>query len=63
MLRGHLRFAHGLEIADYRARWQLPVGYPLTAPCLAARRSTLQHRQCEEESAVDEVEEAAEALA
>jgi len=41
MLRGHLRFAHGLEIADYRARWQLPVGYPLTAPSYSARRSTL----------------------
>src|SRR5271169_4240106 len=32
MLRRHLRVAHGLEIADYRARWQLPLDHPLTAP-------------------------------
>ena len=32
MLRRHLQVAHGLEVADYRARWQLPMDYPLTAP-------------------------------
>jgi predicted transcriptional regulator len=31
-LRRHLRVVHGLEIADYHARWQLPMDYPLTAP-------------------------------
>ena len=41
MLRRHLRVAHGLEIADYRARWQLPPDYPLTAPRYSAQRSTL----------------------
>jgi predicted transcriptional regulator len=37
----HLRVAHGLEIADYRARWQLPAGYPLIAPSYSARRSRM----------------------
>ena len=39
MLRHHLRVAHGLDIADYRARWQLPASYPVTAPNYSARRS------------------------
>jgi predicted transcriptional regulator len=41
MLRRHLRVAHGLEIADYRARWRLPADHPLTAPSYSARRSTM----------------------
>jgi predicted transcriptional regulator len=41
MLRRHLRVAHGLQIADYRARWRLPADHPLTAPSYSARRSTL----------------------
>jgi predicted transcriptional regulator len=41
MLRRHLRVAHGLEIADYRARWQLPLEYPVTAPSYSARRSRM----------------------
>src|ERR1700730_3658309 len=32
MLRRHLRIAHGLEVADYRTRWQLPLDFPLIAP-------------------------------
>jgi predicted transcriptional regulator len=40
-LRRHLRVAHGLEDADYRARWQLPGNYPFTAPGYSARRSTI----------------------
>jgi predicted transcriptional regulator len=40
-LRRHLRVAHRLEAADYRARWQLPVDYPLTAPGYSARRSRM----------------------
>ena len=41
MLRRHLKGAHGLEIADYRARWKLPADHPLTAPSYSARRSML----------------------
>jgi predicted transcriptional regulator len=41
MLRRHLRVAHGLEIADYRTRWALPVDYPLTAPNYSTRRSRM----------------------
>jgi predicted transcriptional regulator len=39
MLR-HLRIAHGLEVADYRTRRQLPLDFPLIAPSYsrAARR-------------------------
>jgi predicted transcriptional regulator len=40
-LRRHLRLAHGLEVADYRARWQLPMNYPVIAPGYSARRSRL----------------------
>jgi ROS/MUCR transcriptional regulator protein len=29
-LRRHLRVAHGLDVPDYRARWQLPMNYPVT---------------------------------
>jgi predicted transcriptional regulator len=38
-LRRHLRVAHGLEVADYRTRWKLPLDYPVTAPSYSARRS------------------------
>ena len=41
MLRRHIRIAHGLEPAAYRARWKLSADYPLTAPSYSARRSTL----------------------
>ena len=41
MLRQHLRVAHGLDVAAYRARWRLPVDYPLTAPNYSARRSAM----------------------
>jgi predicted transcriptional regulator len=40
-LRRHLRVAHGLEIADYRTRWKLPLDYPVTAPSYSARRSAM----------------------
>src|ERR1700745_1178376 len=33
--------AHGLDVAAYRARWRLPVDYPLTAPSYSARRSAM----------------------
>jgi hypothetical protein len=41
MLRRHLRIAHDLDIAQYRARWKLPADHPLTAPSYSARRSTM----------------------
>jgi predicted transcriptional regulator len=40
-LRRHLRVAHGLDVAEYRARWNLPTDYPVTAPAYSIRRSTL----------------------
>jgi predicted transcriptional regulator len=40
-LRRHMRVAHGLAVAQYRARWNLPADYPVTAPAYSARRSTL----------------------
>jgi predicted transcriptional regulator len=57
-LRRHLRVAHRLAIADYRARWNLTVDHPLVAPSYSARRSTLakeiglgRHRAAAEPSA------------
>jgi predicted transcriptional regulator len=41
MLRKHLRVAHHLEIADYRARWNLAPDHPVTAPSYSAQRSTM----------------------
>jgi predicted transcriptional regulator len=41
ILRRHLRVAHGLEVADYRTRWKLPVDYQVTAPSYSARRSRM----------------------
>ena len=41
MLRGHIRVAHGLDRAAYRARWKLSADHPLTAPSYSARRSTV----------------------
>jgi predicted transcriptional regulator len=40
-LRRHLRVAHGLEPAAYRARWKLSSDHPLTAPAYSERRSTM----------------------
>jgi predicted transcriptional regulator len=40
-LRRYLRTAHGLEPADYRARWKLPADHPLTAPSYSAQRSAM----------------------
>src|SRR6266700_2919787 len=41
MLRRHLRIKHGLEVADYRARWRLSAHHPIIAPSYSARRSAL----------------------
>src|SRR5262249_40880251 len=40
MLRRHLRVAHGLEPAEYRARWKLTPEHVLTAPAYSERRAT-----------------------
>jgi predicted transcriptional regulator len=40
-LRRHLRVRHGLEVAAYRIRWNLPSDHLLTAPAYSARRSAI----------------------
>ena len=40
-LRRHLRVRHGLEVADYRARWKLSPDHAVTAPAYSVRRSTM----------------------
>ena len=40
-LRRHLRVRHGLEVAAYRARWNLSSHHPVTAPDYSARRSAM----------------------
>ena len=40
-LRRHLRVQHGLDVAQYRARWNLPPDYPVTAPAYSTRRSVI----------------------
>jgi predicted transcriptional regulator len=40
-LRRHLRNAHGLEVAQYRAHWNLPADHPITAPAYSNRRSVI----------------------
>jgi predicted transcriptional regulator len=40
-LRGHLRVQHGLEVAAYRIRWNLPSDHPVTAPAYSVRRSAI----------------------
>jgi predicted transcriptional regulator len=41
MLRRHLRVAHGLDVAAYRTRWNLPTEYPVIAPWYSTRRSSM----------------------
>jgi predicted transcriptional regulator len=41
MLRRHLRGRHGLEAANYRARWRLSADHPLTAPRYSEHRSAV----------------------
>lgn len=40
-IRRHLNNAHDLDPAEYRAKWDLPRDYPMTAPSYAERRSEL----------------------
>ena len=39
MLKRHLRTTFGMTPDEYRARWGLPVDYPMVAPNYARRRS------------------------
>ena len=41
MLRRHLIATHGMTPEAYRDKWNLPPGYPMTAPNYAAVRSEL----------------------
>ena len=41
MLRRHVTTAHGLTVAEYRARWNLPADHAMTAPAYSERRSTM----------------------
>jgi predicted transcriptional regulator len=43
-LKRHLRTAHGLTPAQYRAKWGLSSQYPLVAPRYAAARSKVAKR-------------------
>lgn len=40
-LKRYLRHRHGMTPNEYRAKWNLPASYPMTAPNYAARRSEL----------------------
>ena len=40
-MRRHLMARHGLTPAEYRARWNLRLEYPLTAPAYSERRSAM----------------------
>ena len=39
MLKRYLRTRYGLTPESYRAKWNLPADYPMTAPNYAAKRS------------------------
>src|SRR3546814_20407747 len=41
MLKKHLATDHDLTPQDYRARWNLPVDYPMVAPDYAQKRREL----------------------
>jgi predicted transcriptional regulator len=40
-LKRHLMAHHGLTPEEYRAKWALPLDYPMVAPTYAAKRSEL----------------------
>ncbi|MCW2242573.1 MucR family transcriptional regulator [Azospirillum canadense] len=44
MLKRHLRTAYNMSPAEYRAKWNLPPDYPMTAPNYAATRSEFAKR-------------------
>ena len=41
MLRRHLMTHYGMTPEDYRAKWNLPKGYPMVAPSYAEKRRVL----------------------
>ena len=41
MLRRHLQTSYGLTPDAYRAKWELPMDYPMVAPNYASTRSAL----------------------
>ena len=41
MLKRHLRTAYGMTPDEYRAKWGLPLDYPMVAPNYAQQRSIL----------------------
>lgn len=41
MLRRHLATDHGMTPEDYRAKWNLPMDYPMVAPAYAEKRRAL----------------------
>src|SRR3546814_5671891 len=41
MLRRHLATDHGMTPHEYRAKWNLPKGYPIVAPSYAEKRRAL----------------------
>jgi predicted transcriptional regulator len=57
-LKRHLRTSYGMTPEEYRAKWGLPVDYPMVAPGYAAKRSAmaksfgLGQRKAEESVAV-----------
>jgi predicted transcriptional regulator len=40
-LRRHLGMRHGLQVAEYLRRWDLPRDHPLTAPAYSEQRSAM----------------------
>lgn len=40
-LKRHLQTSHGMTPEDYRAKWNLPPTYPMTAPDYSEKRSAL----------------------
>jgi predicted transcriptional regulator len=41
ILRRHLLVRHSLDVAAYRARWQLSPDHPVTAPAYSEQRSAM----------------------
>lgn len=41
MLKRHLMTTHGLTREAYRARWNMPLNHPLTAPNYSAKRRSI----------------------
>ena len=44
MLRRHLSAKYDMTVAEYRAKWGLPVSYPVVAPNYAVKRSEMARK-------------------